>query len=1395
MLGGIFSGSGSKKENDNKVQDKKPFLIKKTGGITPEESASLWSKFTFSWFTPIIDSACDHILSLDEYYHLPEHDNPSYSLNKFENKWKVECETFGKTKGFRNDNSEKPNIYGSFKRNKFKLPSLARVLLQCYSKQIFIILILVILSNICNMTQIVILRKLLECIQSSETIPRVDTSTESIIPWWALILGIVPQRFNSSIAYKGFAYIFAMTILIIAYAFLRQQETRMVTQLGRRIRSLITGVVYRKLLNLDSNIFSESSQSNFELGSRVSKARLSVVSEMSYEGAVESFGMSGNVVNLLSNDVSRFGRLYICHEFYYGVCSITIATILLYANIGISGIVGILVMFAHAAWSINFLNARAFVRKSFSEIRDRRILLTSEYLNFIKIIKSYSWERYFINNIDSQRKNELSSLLAQAVYWGLATACHAVVFHAVLFTVLIRRYLGEVVDPANIFFAYVIYDAVSEFIASFPKSYALFRDIILSCERVSEFLVIEDRDNNINQIIGGSHCSTIQPVSPIQNQDPLELQPGNVRYEGVELRWPNGSVLLKDLSFEVRPGEMMAILGPVGSGKSGLLLSIINELQHSKGLRRIDGKVAYIPQLAWAITGTIRENILFGAPFDPKWYAQVVNACCLTADFKTFPKGDQTMIGGSSNNLSGGQRQRISLARAVYQRSQIYALDDCLSAVDSNVSAKIFKNCILGLLRDKCVILATHLAELVIHVDKVLLLDEINKRPLYIGDPCGLLKFPHYENLFSMNPTSSNNNNQNNRRPLLNNNSGETLMDASTIRSESTPSYISDDIAVTDEEIESLRLRKYEDDEEEEEGVVSLETYMKYILSYKKSNIIILIILVSLLVAFYVLTTFFIGIWVENFNAKDWKTYFYIYLAACILLPICCIFTTIYFRIGGFEVSKIYHNKLLSHIEHAPLSFFQNTPIGRILNRFTSDLVHIDELLPTSFNNSSVTVLMSLTMLVSIGIVTPQFIAFIPPIFYAFYYVARKYPPILRQSERRSAALTAPITSQLMETMSGLATIHTFEAENMLIKKMEDAIIALNNIRYHLDIAYIWLYLRLEVIGCMTLVITGVFSVLLSACNMSNSGILGTILSFAVAMPGWLRYSIFTLGELEADMVGFERIRTYTDSEMYQIVTLDNEENNIEVSKDWPSQGKIEFRNVDVTFYPNSNPSLCNICLQISPGERIGIVGRTGAGKSSLFSTLLRLFDPSFGTILIDDVETLKVSPLKLRSSISIVPQEPVIFTGTVRFNLDPKGSYSDKELYQVLKRAHIFEYVNNLPGKLDYQLEGGGSQLSVGIKQLFCLTRAILRKSKILLLDEATSFVDIQTDSLIQETIRSEFKGCTILTIAHRIKTIINYDKILVLDSGRVFEFDTPQNLLRNPKSVFSSLASSVFV
>ncbi|KAJ1610401.1 ABC ATPase [Cryptosporidium canis] len=1146
MLGGLFRKGATKKGNNEITEDREPFLPERTGGITPEESASIWARLTFSWFTPIIDSAYNHVLAMDEYYHLPERDNPSYSLDMFEERWRAECGRFEKTRGLGEKHEESLGLRGQSRTGrKPRSPSLYRVLIQCYKREIALVFLLVVLSNICSMYQIVLLRKLLEIMQSTESTSASESSPQAAgVPWWAVILGVVPDKFNFTIAYKGLVCVFFMTVFTIAYALLRQQETRIVTGLGRQLRSLIMSLVYRKLLDMDSSIFTENSPSSLENTSRASKARLSVASDISHQAANVSFGMSGNVVNLLSNDVARFGKLYNCHEFYYGVGSVITATIFLYFNIGISGVIGILVMLVHAAWSIGFLNLRAFVRGKFSEIRDGRILLTSEYLNFIKIIKSYSWEKYFIRNINTQRQKELSSLVNQAICWGLSTACHAVVFHALLFTIIVRRFRGEIVDPANIFFAYVLYDTVSEFLVSFPRSYALFKDIILSCERISDFLVLEDRtvlEQNRNSI---AIPKTLQ-TGFSGEQNALQYCPTSVRYEGVELRWPNGTVLLRDLSFDVRSGEIMAVLGPVGCGKSGLLLSIINEIQPCRGNLRVNGQLAYVPQLAWVITGTIRENITFGAHFDPDWYAKVVHACCLAADFKIFPNGDQTMVSGSSNNLSGGQRQRISLARAVYQNSQIYVLDDCLSAVDSSVSAMIFNNCILGLLRDKCVIMATHLANLATRVDKVLLLDGSTKKPLYLGDPCELARFPQYKSIFEDDETGipKHEQGQDLRTSLLGNSPQRGRRTSVSRTYNSVQSSALGEMALAEVGSGLLLARpecaEEEDDEEDElaeeeaeEGVVSLDTYK---------------------------------------------------------------------RLSGVKISKYYHDKLLSHIEFAPLEFFETTPIGRILNRFTSDLVQLDELLPTSFNNSAVTVLMSSTMMVSIAIVTPQFIAFVPPIFYAFYCVSKKYPPILRQGERKSAALSAPITSQLMETMSGLATIHTFRAEEMLIRKMEEAIISLNNIRYHLDIAYIWLYLRLEVIGCMTLVTTGVFSVFLSACSLSNSGILGTILSFATAMPGWLRYSIFTLGEFEADLVGFERIRAYTDSEMYQIVYPSVENDITETPKDWPSNGKIEFKNVDITFYPNPNPSLRNICLNILPGERIGVVGRTGAGKSSLY--------------------------------------------------------------------------------------------------------------------------------------------------------------------------------------------------
>ncbi|KAK6589533.1 ABC ATpase [Cryptosporidium xiaoi] len=1365
-------------------------MEKKHRKITPEVNAGILSKWTFSWFTTKLEDACDHVLELDEYYELPIKSNsPEFLVPFFDEAWKTELNRKKITTVLSNK-GDSFDLYNNVKNIDNRNPSLVKALYHCFKKEFYSVLFLVTVSNLLITIQILLIRLLLTKIQSMNDYFadfNIENETNTEIPTWALLIGVVPQRFNKKVAKDGIFIVMIMTIVNILFPVFRQQETRLVTRVGRNVRSLMTGVVYRKVLKMDSNMFRDNSNNNYcgDNDNSIKRTRLSVASILSENAANNTNGLFGNVVNLLSNDVSRFSRLYNSHEFYSGIVSIIISLFALYFVLGVPGLAGMLIMGLHIVWSIISLNYRFYERKSFSEIRDKRILLTSEYLSFIKIIKSYSWEESFVKEINKYRINEISSLLFQGIYWSLSTLCHAVVLHSTLITILTLKYMGKKIDPANIFFALVFYDAVSEVVISFPKSYALFRDLILSCERIKEFLLLEDKEIvNKHDFYNNLYCSF--------SKNEINSHSGLVCYNNVELRWKDGHLLLNNLNFKLKSGELMGIIGPVGCGKSGLLASVVNEIIPTKGSIGIKGSTAYVPQLAWIFTGTIRENIIFGSEFNQKWYDQVISACSLTEDFELFPNGDQTVVGGKDNSLSGGQKQRISLARAVYKNSQIYVLDDCLSAVDSNVSSQIFKNCITGLLKNKCVILATHLLNIVPYMDYVLLLDGSKKSPTYSGDPKGLAKISEFRLIFedvklSKNIRDADTSGSNNDNDIVSNYSNNDK--------NNTEPYFKTNNQNSNKSTENIKHISLEEDDVE--GIVTLGTYVKYMLSYNKYYLIGAISFGFISTLLSILINFYVGYWAEHFYELEWRFYFGLFASLSVIFPIVVVTTTGFFKFGGLNVSNTFHDKLLKHIENAPLRFFDNTPIGRILNRFTSDLVNVDELLPTDFNNATIAVITCGIILISTGFITPQFFVCLPILFYAFYCVVKKYPPILRQAERRSAALSAPITSHTIETIMGLTTIHTFNTEDVLTKKLDDFVLLLSNVRYHVDTACCWLNLRLEIIASITLVFSGTFGVLLSCCNKNYAGIFGTILSFAVTLPGWLRYTVFTLGEFEADMVGFERIRNYTDSGLFEVSVFNernpDDNNGKLIHPNWPEKGRIEFKNVCLSLDQNlMNYILKNISFNINHGERVGIVGRTGAGKSSLFTMLLRLYNPSNGNILIDGVDTASIPVRELRNRISIVPQDPIIFTGSIRFNLDPNNQFTDDELYNVLKRVHIYDYVMALPDKLDHFFVSGGGTLSIGIKQLFCLARAVLKRSKILLLDEATSFIDIYTDSLIQETISKEFKDSTTITIAHRIKTVINYDKIMVLDSGKIIEFNSPEELLNNPNSTFKLLASS---
>ncbi|KAJ1614140.1 hypothetical protein OJ252_775 [Cryptosporidium canis] len=1555
----------------------------KSAGVTPEESANWLSKLTFSWFTKLMDKAYNSNLEDSDFFDLPDYDTPRFKLDEFNAYWERELlksrVASGSSKEKQQDDLESAGLISSGETGKSNTasksrPSLIYALILTFKWEIFVILSLVVLADTCLLAQSIVLRKLLLCMQNP-TSHMADSG--SSLPYFLRALGLNTGDINHEILQRGMYLVFLMTTLTVLFPMLKQQEYRLVTNLGRYLKSLVSGVLYRKLLHMDSFEFNMPAQNKKQSsGSSKSKRKNSQISE--------NPGMAHNFVNLMGNDVFKLSRLISAHLFYSGTFLLVALTFCLYSQLGISALFGISVVIANMLASVMALHFRALERKPYLAFQDQRIRYSSEYLSFMKIIKSYAWEECFTERIAKCREDEITSLYKQGKYRALSMGIYSTTMQATLVTSLVYVLMGNQLDPATVFFAEGLFETLSSVLSCFPFSYSSFHDIIMACNRIRDFLLISEQ-KSVEKTVKSAPGFQRSKIMETQEKDLYEAisdMKGYVKFKDVRLYWPTGNLMLKDVSFEVRSGEIVAIIGSIGSGKTGLLSAIIGEISPCSGQVIKKGKLAYVAQIPWVQTGSIRDNILFGTDMDPEWYDAVVKACALWMDFQILPDGDQTLIGEKGINLSGGQRQRISLARAVYQRSDVYVLDDCLSAVDSHVAAHIFKNCICGLLGGKCVILVTHKLDIIPNVDRVILFDAEKKKQLYVGSPMGLSKLPSFtlqnisfESLLSAEeggfetemPTdksfygkaygskekpqsrslplrgfpsslasdSDGDNEIRNTHSVYNRPIITPKECTSLAPTDSDASKIVDDVVAVDildelvtkaensvpstpkisiqkpsreiflppeapKELQNPRRRKgvkrgkngstpektasraesaavgsklaaleetsdvspylrtnkvgfikgrtasirmsgeklrshYRKESEShfsdgsveflqngsnktlgpgrrifkpakrtdliqeeslELGSVSKETYYDYFSEWGGFNMLGIVICHIISGFIFSRNMFWLANWTGRRESADpsarpnltsaWGGDVLIYICLTLLHILSHMASTLLVRNGGLNASKAFHERLLNRLRYTKLSFFESTPIGRILNRFTGDLTNLDDSLPRNIGDLLVATAKLIVITISISKVVPRFLVCIPILGYLFFQVSKKYAPMLRQSERFAAVLAAPILSHTIDTIDGLTTIRAFNAQERFIEKMEKAIRAEARIRYHAGTAYRWLFVRLEIMGCIAVFTAGTLGVISVAYDPTTAGMFGAAMTFALSVSSCLNFGTRVIGEIEGVMVGLERIRDYTMSTPLEAMPILE---NSRPPTGWPYKGGIEFENLQLRYKPEMPLVLNSISCSIRPGSKVGVVGRTGAGKSSIFISILRLVESERGCIKIDDVDIFSIGTFDLRSRISIIPQDPIIFSGTIRFNLDPLHLYTDDEIFLALKSSHLDSYVSNLPQGLYTVLDSGSQILSAGQKQLFCLARALLRQSKVVLLDEATSSVDSHTDSLIQKTIRSEFQNSTILAVAHRVQTVLDYDKIMVLDSGRIVEFDHPNLLLSNPKSIFYSL------
>ncbi|XP_060250586.1 ATP-binding cassette sub-family C member 4-like isoform X9 [Ovis aries] len=840
----------------------------------------------------------------------------------------------------------------------------------------------------------------------------------------------------------------------------------------------------------------------------------------------------------------------------------------------------------------------------------------------------------------------------------------------------------------------------------------------------------------------------------------------------------SGTPTLQDLFLFARPGELLAVVGPVGAGKSSLLRAVLGELPPSQGQVSVHGRIAYVPQQPWVFSGTVRSNILFGKKYEEDRYEEVIKACALGEDLQLLEDGDQTVIGDGGTPLSEGQKARVSLARAVYQNADIYLLDDPFSAVDVEVSRHLFEQCICQALREKITILVTHQWQYLKAASRILILKggTIVQCGTYIGLLESGVDFDF----------------------LLKRNEEEPSPDleSSTLKNESRPLMRGAAPELQDTENIEVTLPL----EDRLEGKVGIKTYNDYFTAGAKWFILIFLILVNTAAQVaYVLQDWWLSYWANLQSDLYFGVYgkgetvvmlhLNWYLRAYSGLTVSTILFGITRSLLIFYVlvnsSQTLHNKMLWSILRAPVLFFCRNPIGRILNRFSKDIGHMDDLLPLIFQDFIQTLLLVVGVVGVMVAAIPWTAIPVIPLGIIFFVLQWYFLRTSREVKRLECTTRSPVFSHLASSLRGLWTIRAYKAEQRF-QELFDAYQDLHSEAWFLLLTTSrWLAVYLDVI-CAIFATAVAFGALILVETL-DLGQVGLVLSLTFTFTGMFQWCVRQSAEVENMMISVERGIEYTDLEKEAPWELEHRP-----PPSWPHGGEIDFYHINFRYSLDRPLVLKNLRVPTAPREKLGIVGRTGAGKSSLIAALFRLSEPE-GRIWIDGLWTSDIGLHDLRKKMSVALQEPVLFTGTMRKNLDPFNEYLEEELWNVLEEVQLKEAIKALPSGLDTELAESGLNLSVGQRQLVCLARTVLRKNQILILDKATSNVDPRTDEFIQKKIREKFTQCTVLTITHRLSTVIDCERILVLDSWRRREFARPYDLLQNTDSLFYKMVQKL--
>ncbi|KAL2922183.1 ABC transporter C family member 10 [Bienertia sinuspersici] len=852
---------------------------------------------------------------------------------------------------------------------------------------------------------------------------------------------------------------------------------------------------------------------------------------------------------------------------------------------------------------------------------------------------------------------------------------------------------------------------------------------------------------------------------------------------------------VRNINLDVRPGEKVAICGEVGSGKSTLLAAVLGEIPYVEGTVEVYGRIAYVSQTAWIQTGTIRENILFGSSMDELRYQDTLRRCSLVKDLELLPYSDMTEIGERGVNLSGGQKQRIQLARALYQDADIYLLDDPFSAVDAHTASSLFNEYVMEALSLKTVLLVTHQVDFLPAFHCCLLMSD--------GEI--LQSGPYNELLASsqdfLDLVNAHNETAGTERPAEVSESEKQGYSAKEIKK-----------ADTEKQPKASEGDQLIKREERETGDIGLKPYFLYLKQNKGFLYLGIAALCHLIfVTGQVLQNTWMASSVDDPEVSTSKLIL-VYLIIGASSTFFLLLRSLIAVTLGMKASTSLFSQLLTSLFHAPMSFYDSTPLGRILNRVSSDLSIVDLDVPFSLLFSVAVTMNAYASLGVLAVITWQVLFVSIPVIYIIIQLQKYYLATAKELIRLNGTTKSLVANHLAESISGAMTIRAFGEEERFFAKSLNVIDTNASPYFHNFAANEWLIQRLEFL-CATVLAAAALSMVLLPEGTFSSGFIGMALSYGLSLNMSMVFAIQNQCTLANYIICVERLDQYMHipSEAPEIIE------DCRPAESWPSVGKVEIHNLQIRYRANSPLVLKGISCTFEGGDKIGIVGRTGSGKTTLIGALFRLVEPVGGKIIVDGVNIGSIGLHDLRSRVGIIPQDPTLFNGTVRFNLDPLCQHNDEQLWEVLGKCQLKEAVQDKEQGLDslgkylvlnlikililgecfsddrqnnwVSVVEDGSNWSMGQRQLFCLGRAILRRSRVLVLDEATASIDNATDTILQRTIRTEFADCTVITVAHRIPTVMDCTKVLAISDGKLVEFDHPMELMKIESSLFGQL------